>query len=245
MRRLATILLSAFTALLLSGAIPALAPTANAWWPWSCPGEVRHEGVDGAVLYSTQTRQEYLRDDFRLGPLFLPWWGQVGRLVWGYDRLGYGFRHMTANDFLECYWQPTFTIGTKITGVEGWKFPPDHGFAGTHPAKPVTPGIRLQLFGFLDPPHGIGGRFLAPEGTLYRQTAIPPNNLDTVDPNYPFNYHVLFVCKPFMAEQGDIAPWFQQPGGGFQYWTGDNATAADLVNNGSLVDVTLGPKACP
>ncbi len=240
MRRLAAILLSAFTALLLSGAIPTSAPSANAL-DARCPAEVPASGVDGAVFFSVHTRQEYLRDEFRLGPLFLPLGGRIGRLLRGYNRLGYGFfGNMTANDFLECYWTPNVVDMQQLTGTMGWKYPPNQGFAGTPTNQPVPQGARLQLFGFWP-----NGHFLAPEGTLYRQTAIPPSNLDTIDPYFPFNYHVFFVCRSFTAQAGWIAPWFQQPGGGFQYWTGKNTTVGDLVNAKNLVDVTLGPTPCP
>ncbi len=249
MRRLTAILLSAFTALLLSGANPTLTPTASALpsgsFPFSCPAEVPATGVPGVVRFATNTRQEYLRDDFRLAPLFLPISGRIGHLLWGYDRLGYLFHHMTPNDFLECYWQPTFLDpnNNSPTGQEGWKFPPDDGFApGTRRPVTVTQG-RLQLFGFAGGNGVPGGKFLAPEGTSYRETAIPPSNLSTLDALYPFNYHLFLVCKPFTAETGIVAPWFQQPGGGTQYFTGNSVpnNVGGLLDGKFLQDITLSP----
>ncbi len=108
----------------------------------------------------------------------------------------------------------------------------------------ATAGRKLELFGNPGIP-GTGGTFLAPAGTPYRQIAIPPSNLDTFSSDFPFNYHLYVVCKDFQSEEGRIAPWFQQPGGGIQDFTGNQQppfdTVGDLTNAKYIQDITYLP----
>jgi Tuberculosis necrotizing toxin len=71
----------------------------------------------------------------------------------------------------------------------------------------VPVDTKLELFGNPD-----SSEFLAPENIPYRNLAIPPSNLDTFTNDFSFNYHLFLVCMPFDALQGQIAPWFEQPG---------------------------------
>ncbi len=245
MRRLHGIALSSLTALLLSS---ALTPTANAAPdvpspPSSCPidGDVLLNGT--SITTDGHVQQAYFKGDNRLGPEFLPNKGQVGELLAHYQR----FMAMGPKNLLDCYWKVDVIPpgGTKV--VTGWKYPPNHGFV-TEPKEgtPVPVGTKLQLFG-----NPGSGEFLAPAGTLYEQSAIPPSNLDTFTNDFPFNYHVFSVCKVFHAEEGQTAPWFQQPGGGKQDWIGngkisEKTSTGELVSNGYLVDITTNSsKPCP
>ncbi len=244
MRRLHGIVLGSLTALLLSSAIP----TANAAPevpvpPSSCP-------TDGAVLPNGTSittdghvQQAYFKGDNRLGPKDLPSGGLIGPLLDHYQR----FMGMGPNNLIDCYWKVNVIPPGGTTAVTGWKFPPNHGFVKEpiDEKTQVDAGKKLQLFG-----NNITGEFLAPAGTLYRQVAIPPSNLDTFTNEFPFNYHLFLVCKPFHAEEGQIAPWFQQPGGGTQDWIGnpkvsEQTTVGALKNNGYLVDITNSPTPCP
>ncbi|BCS08723.1 hypothetical protein RIB2604_02104190 [Aspergillus luchuensis] len=98
--------------------------------------------------------------------------------------------------------------------VKPWQDPkyPDHdGFkAGSLPGGPRV-GSCVDRFGS---PYG---GFLAPLGTKYSARAIPPRNLNKYPDSPQFDYYVYKVNKPFIAQQGEIAPWFEQPGGGIQW----------------------------
>lgn len=68
----------------------------------------------------------------------------------------------------------------------------------------LQPGIRIDRYGYE------GGSFVAPEGTPYEKRSLAPGT--DVKP-----YHVYEVVKPVEAIGGEVAPWFDQPGGGIQY----------------------------
>ncbi len=78
------------------------------------------------------------------------------------------------------------------------------------------------------------GSYISAADAPYSQRALPPLNLDTPadTPDYPYNYHVYTVMKPFDVLGGPIAPWFGQPGLGAQFYTGYTAknilTALDM-----------------
>jgi hypothetical protein len=135
----------------------------------------------------------------------------------------------------------------------GWRFPPAHGFitdsSGNAIEQEVTvlPGKKVQLFG-----NHVDGPFLAPAGTPYRESAIPPRNLATSRNPFHFNYHLL-VCQKTVpgqinpgisAEEGNMAP-FQQPAGRTQDWVGHNDsvinTVGKLTKAEFLEDITNSP----
>lgn len=145
-------------------------------------------------------------NDARLGPEYLPrpWQRPVGPLLVGYERTG----QLSSADFLKKFWE-----GPAGTG--SWKYPPHDGFAVINGVVDKAPGLltdgeRLDRFG------SEYGAFLAPAGDPYAQRALPPQNLNTREPAYPCDYHVYEVTEPFVAWEGSIAPWFEQPGGGRQ-----------------------------
>ncbi|MFD0331805.1 TNT domain-containing protein [Streptacidiphilus monticola] len=53
-------------------------------------------------------------------------------------------------------------------------------------------------------------------GPPYALRAIPPQSLDG-QPAAGCNYHDYRVLRPFSVDAGPIAPWFDQPGLGWQY----------------------------
>jgi len=69
------------------------------------------------------------------------------------------------------------------------------------------------------------GRFTSPEGTPFENRSLPPGS-----ENRPF--HTYEVLKPFDVLEGDVAPWFDQPGGGIQYMLPDSIE--NLINDGYL-----------
>lgn len=242
MQRLHGIALGSLTALLLSSAIP----TANAAPevpvpPSSCPTGGTPLNVKAGDHLPGVT-QAYFKDDPRLGPKDLPSGGLIGPLLDHYQR----FMAMGPKNLIDCYW----VVNQGSPPVTGWRFPPHHGFV-TEPEQTTIVPVhkKLQLFG-----NNVGGEFLAPAGTLYRESAIPPSNLDTFQNPFPFNYHLFLVCNKTVpgqksagvpAEEGQIAPWFQQPGGGTQDWVGANAsdfnTVGKLTTGGFLQDITDTP----
>lgn len=133
-----------------------------------------------------------------LGAADLPTSGRLGELLAGYDRFG---DTGDAATFLRQY--------VDEAGNYRW---PDHvvnGFADNQSAVlQHRPGDVLDRFG--DP----NGRFLSPDGTPFAERAIPPGNLDPLEPD--LGYHRYEVLRPFDAETGYIEPWFGQPGQGLQ-----------------------------
>ncbi|MQA81751.1 MAG: DUF4237 domain-containing protein [Streptosporangiales bacterium] len=172
-----------------------------------------------------------LDGDWRYGPERLPDDGPVGPLVEGYDRFG----GLTKDEFVAKYWDES----------EGyWKFPDHDGFAvktaadgSTHVARgthEVRTGEIIDRFG------GPDGGYLSPEGAAYGDRAIPPNNLapNPRAPNpTPWNYHQYEVVRPFKVDAGEVAPWFEQTGGGVQYMLdGKHFGGATDVNVTWLLD---------
>ncbi len=217
MRRLHGIALASLMALLLSSATATLTPTADAAPDAPVPPSTCPTGgtpVNYTFPPPTPPTDVYFQSDPRLGPQHLPNSGQVGPLLDQYQR----FMAMGPKNLTDCYW---------VDSVSGWRYPPNDGFEpGARHLMTVAAGRKLQLFG-----NPRSGKFVAPAGTLYSQEAIPPGNLDTFDPTFPFNYHLYLVCKDFNSEEGRIAPWFQQPGGGIQDFTGNQPAPFNNVGN--------------
>lgn len=174
--------------------------------------------------------------DWRLGPKRLPDRGPLGEILQGYDRLG----GRTAVQFLNAWWLPA-----ADSGQGGWDYPKDDGFAHDASGQPIAvpmvlpagQNLMVDRFG------NESGTFLSAAGTKFGLRAIPPANLNTNDPRYPYNYHLYRVAKDITVCAGPAAPAFEQPGGGIQYVTASKAcptlpqttTVGNLVSTGSLV----------
>ena len=65
-------------------------------------------------------------------------------------------------------------------------------------------GTRIDRYGY------DSGTFTSPEGTPYEMRALAPGT-----DSKP--YSVVEVVKPLEVKAGEIAPWFDEPGGGIQY----------------------------
>ncbi|MDH6575435.1 TNT domain-containing protein [Kitasatospora sp. MAP5-34] len=141
--------------------------------------------------------------DPRLGPEQLPVFGRVGLELWGYQRTG----GLPEQSFLATYYD---------SAAGSWKYPPSNGYVLKADGQPeefqqtLRPGERIDRFG------SEYGSFLAPEGLPYAMRSIPPQSLDS-NPAASCNYHDYQVLKPFTVDAGPIAPWFGQPGYGWQY----------------------------
>ena len=154
-----------------------------------------------------QCSTAYHADDFRLGPQQLPLLGRVGLELIGYHRAG----SLGDSQLLAQYYSPTANNGSP-----GWIYPPDNGYLLTPGGQPIEttrsllPGLDIDRYG------SEYGSFLAPEGLPYAARSIPPSSLDS-NPAASCNYHDYRVLKAFTVDAGPIAPWFGQPGLGWQY----------------------------
>jgi len=86
----------------------------------------------------------------------------------------------------------------------------------------LQPGMLIDRYG------NPSGKFTSPQGIPFENRALSP----TTDMN---NYHTYEIIKPVEVQSGEIAPWFDQPGGGIQYRFND--TIQNLINNGILREV--------
>lgn len=56
------------------------------------------------------------------------------------------------------------------------------------------------------------GKYFSPDGSSYESRALPPFMRD-------MPYERYEVVKPFEVKSGTVAPWFDEPGMGKQYYT--------------------------
>jgi hypothetical protein len=183
--------------------------------------------------YAYAQHTPFVCGDWRFGPALLPHTGILGGILSGYRRFG----DLTPVEFLNRWWDPT-----RDFGQGDWKYPPDDGFdrdaGGQAIAAPVTlhPGELVDRFG------DEFGRFLSPAGATFGERALPPSNLNTSDPRFPYNYHLYRVKKDTTVCAGREAPAFEQPGQGVQYVTSSSfcprlpsgMTVNSLVRSGNL-----------
>ncbi|ECB9828304.1 DUF4237 domain-containing protein [Listeria monocytogenes] len=119
----------------------------------------------------------------------------------------------------EVYKNPKYY--NQETGAINW--PPDDGFVtGSQEVQNLSPGMRIDRYGTPD------GSFLAPESDSFASRALAPHS-----ENAP--YYVYEVIDDFDITSGEIAPWFNQPGGGTQFIkyhsNGEPYTIEELIEN--------------
>ena len=120
---------------------------------------------------------------------------------------------------------------TRPGGEWDWqKQAPNNGAVpGTQQTVTVQPGVVLDRFGQR------GGEYMSPAGTPFEARALPPGK--QADP-----YEQYQVLKPFTVTKEEIAPAFEQTGGGIQMRASipevQNrfATINDLIKHGYLKD---------
>ncbi|MDH6624633.1 hypothetical protein M2271_002437 [Streptomyces sp. LBL] len=151
-------------------------------------------------------------NDWRFGPAELPRTGILGTILKGYDRFG----TLTPVEFLNKWWDPI-----ADSGQGDWKYSlvPDDGFAHDMNGNVIAAEITLKPGQLLDRFGNEFGKFLAPAGAKYGERSIPPSNLNTQDPRYPYDYRLYRVKKDTLVCTGPVAPAFEQPGLGVQYVT--------------------------
>jgi RHS repeat-associated protein len=109
----------------------------------------------------------------------------------------------------------TVTNGKALTTFD----PPNDGFLGKARDFTLTPGAKVDRFGF------DGGRFLAPEGTPVPMRALRPGTESGP-------YTTFTVTKPLDVKVGEIAPAYGKPGLGTQFVAGK--PVRELIRDGSL-----------
>ena len=105
----------------------------------------------------------------------------------------------------------------QATGKIYW--PKDDGFAGYPDFITLSPGTIIDRYG------SDYGTFTSPVGIPYDNRALAPDTI--LKP-----YSIFEVVEPIDVQSGEIAPWFDQPGGGTQYILPDSVN--DLINAGKL-----------
>jgi hypothetical protein len=113
--------------------------------------------------------------------------------------------------------------GKWVDANGGIIWPKDNGFIGMTQKEILPVGARLDRYG------GDSGRFLSPVGTPFEQRAIP-----NASKNEP--YKIYEVLRPFEVKSGKIAPWFDQPGMGVQYFSEKNSVQR-LIEQGYIREV--------
>lgn len=83
----------------------------------------------------------------------------------------------------------------------------------------MQPGVRIDRYG------GSTGNFVSPEGTPFEMRSLPAGS-----ETRPYN--VYEVVKPVEVQAGEIASWFDQPGGGIQYMF--NLSIGELIEQGII-----------
>lgn len=104
------------------------------------------------------------------------------------------------------------------TGAIQW--PPNEGFSGSPKTITLKKGRRIDRYGYN------GGTFTSPEKTGYENRSVAPGT--NLRP-----YNVFKVVKEIEGvKAGNIAPWFDEPGGGIQYKM--PRSVQDLLDGGFL-----------
>ncbi|KAF6830413.1 hypothetical protein CPLU01_07339 [Colletotrichum plurivorum] len=202
--------------------------------------QVRQDaGVDGYTctgdLIDADSGEAYACSDDRLGPAVLPGADvqPLGAAVANYKRFG----KLTIDEFLDKYWNTSLNARGDETG---WKYPPKNGFVLDIDEWPIKSTVKVEVGTYVDRFGPPTGGFVAPAGAGFAQRAIPPDSLlnrFTLNSTNPNNYHVYKVLQGFTVQAGPIAPWFEQPGGGTQYWLGDGWSVQMLLDGKRLEEV--------
>jgi len=101
-------------------------------------------------------------------------------------------------------------------------WPANDGFKGEPVKLILPPGTRIDRYG------SEYGTFVCPEGVPYEMRSLAPGS-----ETKPYN--VYEVEKSVEVLSGEIAPWFDQPGGGVQYVF--DRSIRELIEAGILIKV--------
>lgn len=86
-----------------------------------------------------------------------------------------------------------------------WAWPPNDGAVpGSVKNTTLLPGQTIDRYG-----HS-GGKYTSPISVPYQQRSLKPGS-------HLNGYHKYKVLRPIAVQEGTVAPWFGEPGGGTQY----------------------------
>ena len=105
----------------------------------------------------------------------------------------------------------------QLTGAVIW--PENDGFAETPYTVTLSPGTFIDRFG------SDYGFYVCPAGIDYTSRSCAPGTEDKP-------YSVFVLKKPVDVQSGIIAAWFDEEGGGYQYFL--PSSVMNLINDGSL-----------
>ena len=128
-------------------------------------------------------------------------------------------RNVVSDRFSSLFNRGTGKASKWVDKAGNIKWPDNYGFKGTPKTKTLHPGKRIDRYG------GSSGQFVSPEGTPFGMRSLPPGS-----ETRPYN--IYEVVKPIEVKAGEIAPWFNQPGGGTQYMF--NKSIEELIKTGIL-----------
>ncbi len=113
---------------------------------------------------------------------------------------------MTQQEYLDKWWDPE---------TNDWRYPsPSEGapHANGFDKEPRPNTIKKDTI--IDRLGGPNGDFAAPDGTPFEQRALPPSSVD----RRPYVRYKVLKPLPDDVLEGRARPWFDQPGGGIQYY---------------------------
>ena len=114
-------------------------------------------------------------------------------------------------------------------GINGG-YPPNNGAIGTRTTT-LHPGSRIDRYGgFFDESGNFvdKGQYLSPENSSFGSRALQESAL-----NKP--YRAYEVIKPIPGvQEGNVIPWYGQPGRGIQYQLPGTTTIQDLIDGGFI-----------
>ena len=117
-------------------------------------------------------------------------------------------------------------------GINGG-YPPNNGAIGTRTTT-LRPGSRIDRYGgFFDENGNFvdKGQYLSPEGSSFGSRALQESAL-----NKP--YRAYEVIKPIPGvQEGNVIPWYGQPGRGTQYQLPGTTTIQDLIDGGFIREI--------
>ena len=143
-----------------------------------------------------------------------------GKFISEADRLKINAWKNTPSDDLYLKYKDVFDnpkYYNQKTGDICW--PKNNGFKGTPQNEILKPGTIIDRYG------SNTGKYTSPVDTPYEMRALAPGT----DQN---PYSVYEVVKPIQVKSGEIAPWFEEPGGGIQYLLPE--TVKDLLESGAI-----------
>jgi|SRR5690625_882461 len=125
------------------------------------------------------------------------------------DRIKIGNWDYSPSGELYSKYKPTFDNPKYYNQENGnINWPNHNGFDGKVIKEELPAGHILDRYG------EAGGSFLSPDGVPFEKRALALHSENA-------NYYRYEVINPFEVESGKIAPWFDRPGGGTQYYLGN------------------------